>query len=118
MNKLAFGYPPPENVQAAWGARLIITQQGMTDLVYNRQDAFGEWGNLKVWLNTGTPKFRIQQALGTLSEMLAGYQLSTRETKEVVLYEDDQGRIIGNPNSSAGYCYVCAWLFEDEAVAA
>jgi len=115
-NKLAFGYPPPEGVTAAWGARLIVTQHGMTDLVYNRQDAYGEWDDLKAWLDP--PSGVLRKALDVLSEKLKSYQVKTREAEEVTLYLDDKGIVKGNSNGSAGYFYVCAYLFQDAPVIA
>ena len=29
---------------------------------------------------------------------------------EVVIYEDEDGKIVGSPQNSGGYVYVCGWL--------
>ena len=108
----------PDSVTFAWGARLIITQQGDTDLLWDRQGATAEvapaaWTSLSNWLDGGA----IKHARSALSQMLAEYRLSTRETREVVLYGDDKGIIMGNPRSSAGYCYILAYLTTWEPIA-
>lgn len=121
-DRLAFGYNPGlSGATCAWGARLIITQQGLVDFVPDRQDMIGtpdEKQELLAWLND-TVKKQPEEAL---SKLLKDYQLSTRESKEVVLYEDERGIVLGNPNSSAGYFYIVARFkdgvgVEDEALA-
>jgi hypothetical protein len=106
--ELQFGYNPGlQGATCAWGARWIITQQGSVDQVPNRQDMIGtpeEKAALLQWLNEEVKR----QPEEALTELLRSYQLSTRESKEVVLYEDDRGIVLGNPNSSAGYFYVVA----------
>lgn len=105
---LSFGYNPGLNgATCAWGARLIITQDGYVDFVPDRQDMIGTPEEKKVlleWLN-GTVKKQPEEHL---AELLRSYQLSTRESKEVILYEDERGIVLGNPNASAGYFYVVA----------
>jgi len=109
---LQFGYNPGlEGATCAWGARWIITQQGGVDQLYDRQDMIGtreQKDELAEWLNN-TVKRKPHEALAVL---LRANQISTRESKEVVLYEDDRGIVLGNPNSSAGYFYVVA-RFQD-----
>lgn len=108
MTTLQFGYNPGlEGATCAWGARWIITQQGEVDQVPNRQDMIGtpeEKQELLTWLNE-TVKRQPEEAL---RELLRSYSLSTRESKEVILYEDECGIVFGNPNASAGYFYVIA----------
>lgn len=119
MTKLAFGYHAglPDGVTAAWGARLIVQQDGYTDLLWNRQGNHGDGDALDAlhaWLNGGALKAAREKA----SALLVAYEMRTREAAEFVLYEDDRGRIVGNTNASAGYLYIAAWLFNHEAVTA
>lgn len=112
MNRLAFGYNEalPEGVAAAWGARLIWPN----DLLYNRQDSFGEaadWQALQNWLSKGPLKAALEGAADKLRE--AG--LTSSMNGEVVLYEDKNGKIVGHPKSSCGYLYIAAWLYKHEA---
>lgn len=113
-DRLAFGYNPGlAGATCAWGARWIIHQDGDVDFVPDRQDCIGSAAakaELLSWLN-GTVK---NQPNDVLRELLQNHQLSTRETKEVVLYEDERGIVLGNPNASAGYFYVVA-RFKAEA---
>ena len=105
---LTFGYNPGlAGAECAWGARWIITQQGHVDFVPDRQDMIGtpeQKQELLTWLNDVVKRHPEDRLTG----LLASYELSTRETKEVVLYEDERGIVLGNPNSSAGYFYVVA----------
>ena len=105
---LQFGYNPGlAGATCAWGARWIVTQQGDVDFVPNRQDCIGtpeEKQELLDWLNRIVQKRPEER----LSEMLRSYAVSTRESKEVVLYEDGRGIVLGNTNASAGYFYVVA----------
>jgi len=106
--KLQFGYNQGlAGATCAWGARWIICQDGLVDFVPDRQDMIGtpdEKKLLLAWLNDRVKR----QPEDRLSLMLKSYQLSTRETREVVLYEDEWGLALGNPNASAGYFYVVA----------
>jgi len=102
--RLAFGCNKalPDGVTAAWGARFIYPD----DLVWNRQDLKGENTDpLKDWLNAG--------ALGEArrAARLKAPDGTTDET--VVLYEDDTGIVVANPQASYGYLYVAAWLKAD-----
>jgi hypothetical protein len=110
---LSFGYNAglPEGVRSAWGARLIVGQDGYVDLVHNRTDFFpeGDWTELREWLNGGV----LRKALDTLSDKLKAYEVRTREAAEVTLYEDAYGKVVGNTNASHGYFYVAAYLIAD-----
>ena len=117
--QLKFGYNPGlegSGATCAWGARWIIKQDGYVDFVPDRQDMIGtpeEKKELLEWLNDTVKK----QPEERLAEMLRSYQLSTRESKEVFLYEDDRGFVLGNPNSSAGYFYVIARFWTQDELA-
>jgi hypothetical protein len=126
---LSFGYNQglPEGVRAAWGCRLIVTQTGGTDFVANRQGFYdGERSadGVAAWINSPVnpaamgDKPVFGYALEVISELLRSYEMNTREAGEFTIYEDERGVIKANTNGSAGYCYVCAWLREDEAVSA
>jgi len=110
-NHLPFGYNAglPEGVKAAWGARLIVTQNGSTDFLHDRQGGFGGNDALYAWLDGGA----VTAARAKASELLKSYTMSTRDSEEFVLYEDNAGRIVGNTNGSAGYLYIAAWLLAD-----
>lgn len=107
--RLRFGYRVPDGVTAAWGARLIVTQDGDVDLVYDRQDAVGpdaERRALVDYLN-GTVNGEWK---GALSALLSHGVVNTRRAKEVIVYDDDRMRIEGNSNASGGYFYVVAYF--------
>jgi hypothetical protein len=109
--ELGFGYNQglPEGVRAAWGARLIVDQDGHTDFLHDRVGSFGEQEDRDAvisFLNSGA----MQAARARASELLRSYTMLTRHAEEFVLYEDDSGVIVGNTNGSAGYLYVAAYL--------
>jgi hypothetical protein len=116
--KLPYGgtWEVPDGVTAAWGARLIITQDGMTDLLWDRQGATAEispeaWTPLNTWLDAGA----VKKARERLSTLLRNYDLSTREDRDVILVENGVGVIRGNPRASAGYCYIIGYLLPEDA---
>lgn len=109
--RLSFGYGDglvPE-LRAAWGARLIVNQSGMVDLLWDRQDTFGEDTNVKAWLNGGA----LKECIENIRRLLIEGTLSGREERPFVLHSDRTGAIVGNTNASAGYLYIAAWMFDD-----
>lgn len=114
MNKqeLAFGRRSyPDNVQAVWGARLIWPN----DLVWNRQDIQADNDEAKdelvAWLNgPGRGDGALHEALTKLREPGTNFGWGSDSTDEAVIYEDEQGKIVGSPQGSFGYVYVCGWL--------
>lgn len=96
-------------LKAAWGARLIVTEGGVVDLVGDRQDLAGDYQPLMAWLNGGA----IKAAREALRERLIRGEVHTREAAAVIVFEDEQGMVVGNTNGSGGYFYAAAWLFND-----
>jgi hypothetical protein len=106
---LSFGYTAglPETCTAAWGARLIWP----ADLLWDRQGSFGVDNKVKAlqeWLNGGPLKAALAEA-----QRLSRTDLRSSDDREVVLYDDEVGTIIGNPNGSHGYFYIAGWRHED-----
>jgi hypothetical protein len=95
----------PDEVTCVWGARLIFPD----DLVWDRQDMIGEEADrmmLGLWLNDGALRAAVTEA----RRMADGLELSPREERRVVLFEDERGIIVADPQSSHGYLYAAAWL--------
>ena len=103
--KLGFGLRDavPDDVKTAWGARLIAPN----DLLHDRQDLVAENDEAKAelieWLNGGA----IRKALDWLSDERYPDGL------EFFAYNDADGVIVGNTNSSGGYVYLAGWLKPD-----
>jgi hypothetical protein len=98
----------PEGLEAAWGARLIWPN----DLVWDRQDMVGsaeQRKQLGEWLNGGPLRWTLER-LSNIEGHYGGLQPS--EDREIALYDDGIGKIVGSPQGSHGYLYVAAWLFE------
>lgn len=105
---LAFGRRTyPDDVQAVWGARLIWPNDFLNDrqdLAAHTEEAKNE---LIDWLNNC--------AIGMMREHLrvpssVGMTQYMTHEQEVVIYEDGTGKIVGSPQKSGGYIYVCGWL--------
>jgi hypothetical protein len=108
QEKLGWGaaHLVPENVPAAWGARLIVTQTGDVDIVHDRQHAIGDSKSIQVLLS------RLDEWTwrDNLRDMLKSFEVSTRSAAEVTVYDDDMITVRGNSNGSHGYFYIAAWL--------
>ena len=107
MEKLAWGATSllPENVTAAWGARLIVGQDGHVDLVHDRQDAVGPDAERKALL----AHLNEKKPLKALSALLREGKVSTREGADVTVYEDADIVVRGNSHGSHGYFYIVAY---------
>lgn len=100
----------PEDAIAAWGTRMIVTQDGTTDMLWDRQG--GDRGpHTDELFDLLTERFSIKTMRDTVSELLRSYEMSTREEGDFILYMDDRICMHANTNGSAGYCYVTAWLW-------
>ena len=100
----------PEDVTAAWGARLIAPN----DLLHDRQDLVADSDEAKreliAWLNGGA----IQGALDFLRD---NYWQLKQDDGELVLFNDADGMIIGSTQASGGYVYTAGWLKPNRAEA-
>lgn len=107
MTTLSYGWNSalPDDVESAWGARLIINMSGLVDFVPGRSDYFGDSSFLDL-LQARFPKQKMEQRI---REGLFSGEFDTRTTDDVTLFEDDDIKIVANPNGSAGYLYVSAW---------
>lgn len=122
--RLGYGYRDyPTDTPAAWGARWIITQDGMIDQVWDRCDAVGrreDKDRLFHRLGNEPHSHRLGElARHRLTVLLRNGDLSTRSDEVVTLVgpEDSSDvRVIGSPNASAGYFYVTAYLVPEEKV--
>lgn len=107
----------PDNVTVAWGARLIAP----ADLLWDRQGCAGreEGGPERVALLDWLGKGAGDKARDYCRDHRIGCAYSSvaaSDSDEVVtLYEDDQGIVVGSPQSSHGYVYIAAWLKEHVA---
>ena len=108
MKRLGFGRNRgiPEDVTAAWGARLIAPN----DLLHDRQDLVSDSDEAKkeliAWLNGGA----IQGALDFLRD---NYWQLKQDDEELVLFNDADGMIVGSTQASGGYVYTAGWLKPD-----
>lgn len=112
--KLAFGYNAglPDDALAAWGARIIVTQDGDVDIVWDRTDSVPE-GNAdmrRAFLDLLNERYPTEALRAMIRALLQTREIDTRVAREVGLYDDDEIRVIGNSNGSGGYFYVTAYL--------
>lgn len=98
-------------IKAAWGARLIVTQDGTTDLLHNRQGVVGDDALIDEtleWLNGGVIKAFREAASAALKRR----SMLTSKPSPTILYEDGKGVVLADTNGSYGYLYVTAYLFD------
>lgn len=106
--KLEFGRQPPKSAEVAWGARAIfkpISKNPMIDILWDRQDAFGdekELQSLVEWVKTtGLPN------LEKIIDEKASFSTST--SREVFKFNDGGYVLEASPQGSAGYLYIGVW---------
>lgn len=110
---LRWGYSVavPADTKAAWGARLILERDARTqggDLLYDRQDSFFE---TQAHGDVLQAKLSLTRPWETpLAALVASGQVRSDEPNEVVVYEDDVLKVVGNSNGSHGYFYIAGWL--------
>jgi hypothetical protein len=114
---LRFGYNAglPGDRTVAWGARLIVTQDGHVDFVHDRQDTIG----------AEEPRRRLLEHLNgndisierRIADMLRRGVMRTSVAQELTVYTDGVVVIKANTNASHGYCYIVAFFTEAAAEA-
>ena len=118
MASVPFGYNAglPAGRTVAWGARLIVTQDGHVDFVYDRQGVIGEEEprrRLLDYLNgNAIPIERV------IADLLRRGVMQTAVAQEFTVHADSVVVVKANTNASHGYCYVVAYFVntDDEAV--
>ncbi len=118
MSSVPFRYNAglPEGRTIAWGARLIVTQDGHVDFVYDRQGAIGAEEprrRLLDYLNgKAIPVGRV------IGDLLRRGVMRTSIAQEFTVYADSVVVVKANTNANYGYCYVVAYFAQvaDEAV--
>ena len=110
---LSYGYAQavPLGARAAWGARGIMDPGPSIGLLPDRQSwcyqAEGDRDRLAQALNVEGVLAAIQQAY---KDMVDLGEIDSGEDNEVVLYEDDNVKAVGNSRMSGGYFYLVCWL--------
>lgn len=114
---LTFGYNAglPGDRTVAWGARLIVTQDGHVDFVHDRQSVIG----------AEEPRRRLLDHLNgndipierRIADMLRRGAMRTAVAQQFIVYADDVVVVKANTNASHGYCYVVAYFAEAAAEA-
>jgi len=121
LEKLRYGLSGvvPDDARAAWGCRLIVTQDGHVDYVWDRSDIIyateADRMELLNRLEIVMPPARLWEAIGAL---LKSEVMSTRVNREFDIQTlDERIQIRANTNGSCGYCYIAAWLTPQRAAA-
>ena len=102
---LAFGARDtiPADATAAWGARAIVTQDGMVDFVPGRSDRIGDDTFLQ----------RLGAEFGQIARVLEGKlrsgEIKTREDLVHTVFSDNGITVVANAQESGGYLYISAW---------
>jgi len=99
----------PEGAKAAWGARFIVTQDGHVDLPPDRQGLSGDADERIALLEAMQAASPLTDLMGRIRGMLTTGILNTRVAGRVLIYTDENIRIVGDTKASAGYLYVAAF---------
>lgn len=104
---LKFGYNRglPADVTTAWGCRAVV-QQCRVDYPVDRESGFGDWEPLVEYVLFE----RHGLCLAEAERLFVSGELTTKEDREVVLFDDDRAVVKANPLRSHGYLYVCAYF--------
>ena len=114
---LTFGYNAglPGDRTVAWGARLIVTQDGHVDFVHDRQGTVGAEEPLQRLLDhLNGNDIPIERRI---ADMLRRGVMRTSVAQEFIVHTDGVVVIKANTNASHGYCYVVAYFAEAAAEA-
>jgi hypothetical protein len=113
---LKFGYSEglPSDRTVAWGARLIVTQDGSVDMVWDRQDIIGEEAARQRLHNYLVPSV-LAVIVDSISVLLKTGKLLARERKEVKVFQNSMITCVGNCNASHGYCYIVVYFTDPES---
>ena len=98
----------PPTAEAAWGARWIFPDDHVFDRVgwHGERDSEASKKLLR-WLND---EGAFKKARTAAAKLAKNYKLEGSEHRQVTLYEDEKGIVVGNPQASFGYLYVAGWL--------
>lgn len=107
--RLPFGLSEaiPEGVTAAWGARLIVTQDGDVDLPSDRQGAAGE--GRQEFLALLDAEVPLPTLLDAVSKLLREGSMQTRLAEDFRIVRNSAVEVHADTNGSAGYCYLAAF---------
>lgn len=95
-----------EGSPTAWGARLIVNQDGYVDFVPDRQGAAGV--DRPEFLDRLNDRFDLQALKTALRNLLLDGKMHTRTAETFILHKDDDIIVHADTRGSGGYCYVIA----------
>lgn len=96
----------PTATPSAFGARLIIDQDGHVDMVHDRVDRYGDTRVIDL-LEARCPWATLRTLI---SGALQNRILDTRRAGAHVLFIDEVLTIACDTKASAGYLYLAAWV--------
>jgi hypothetical protein len=111
IDRLAWGLgrAVPDKATSAWGARIIVDQQGHVDILPDRVDRQGTTAVFDR-LEAQFPQATLRKVLAS---KLKAYEIVTTRPRFTVLYENftegDDLHVVGDTNGSGGYFYLAAW---------
>ncbi len=110
--ELAFGLGSevPDDVVAAWGARVIVTQDGHVDIPWDRCSTY-DGGGLTGFLEDLEADVPPGMLVASVRRMLLDGQLHTRKAGVVHIVSTSKVVVLGDTRASAGYLYVAAYPY-------
>lgn len=97
-----------EGSPTAWGARLIVNQNGYVDFLYDRQGAAGV--DRPDFLDLLNERFDLTSLKDALASLLIDGKMQTRTSEDFRIYQDDDIEVHADTRGSGGYCYVIAYV--------
>ena len=101
-------YGLPENTTAAWGARMIVKQSGMVDVVPDRTDIDGATDEARRALRDALNGGILRDFVEDVSALLKRYTMRT-DRGEPFVWQHGDVTLYADTNGSYGYLYVAAF---------
>jgi len=115
--KLGFGYNAglPDSATFAFGARLIVSQDGYVDFVHDRTSIVSKLDPTEhlATLDRLNEEYRLDKLLADVKSALTAGALDTRGDDEIAV-RCGSFTMKANCQSSAGYCYIVVYPTADE----
>lgn len=95
-----------EGSPTAWGARLLVNQNGYVDFVHDRQGAAGV--DRPQFLDLLNAEFPLGDLTREMGMLLRDGRMQTRQRGHFIVHKTNAIVVHADTHGSGGYCYVIA----------